>query len=440
MKVKKVHLSPLRVYSRLRFYLKSQYWDRETIERYQFQKVRDMLVHAGNHVPYYRELFRSIKFDPMKFKSLMDLEHIPLLDKENIRKNPEQFIVDHKNTIHGYWKYTTGSTGTPLKLFLDKHCHINKYAATLRAFHWAGYSPGKRAFLLVETEGLKKDFGYRLISNSLFFNTSSVTQDNVHKFYRLLKRFKPHYFIGYGRAFINFYKHLVDLKLEIPSPKSMVHYGENLQEIDRVKLEEVYRTKIYNFYSHREDTVMAANPELGKKYLIEDFFYPEIINNANQVIEEGTGELVGTGFYNYTMPLIRYKTTDILTIKKYSETNDHKFTQVENIVGRINDKVVTPSGREFYFLGPPTFDIPGIISAQYIQESTNSLRVNLLTDDDFRMESITQLEKNYLEYLGEPMTLNLQLVDKLEERGAGKRPVIISRLGNGTGNIRNSSD
>ncbi len=46
----------------------------------------------------------------------------------------------------------------------------------------------------------------------------------------------------------------------------------------------------------------------------------------------------------------------------------------------------------------------------------------------FRMESIEQLKKNYLEYLGEPMTFDIQLVHKLEERGTGKRPVIISRL------------
>ncbi|MCK5462715.1 MAG: hypothetical protein KAI95_06850, partial [Bacteroidales bacterium] len=86
MKVRKVHLSPLRIYSRQRFYLKSQYWDRETIERYQFQKVWDILIHAGDNVPYYRELFRSIRFDPQKFKSLKDLQQIPLLDKESIRK------------------------------------------------------------------------------------------------------------------------------------------------------------------------------------------------------------------------------------------------------------------------------------------------------------------------------------------------------------------
>lgn len=428
MIVKKIHLSPLRVYSRLAFYKKSQHWDREAIEHYQFRKVRDMLIHAGDNVPYYRALFRSVGFDPQKFKSLKDIEHIPLLDKELVRKNPEQFIADHKETIHGYWKYTTGSTGTPLRLFLDQNCHINKYAATLRAYHWAGYSPGKRVFLLVESENLKKDFGYRLLSNSIYFDTSSVTRDNVRRFYVLLNRFKPIYYIGYGRAFLNFYKHLLSLNLEIPSPKSIVHYGENLPDNDRIKLETIYQTKVYNFYSHREDTVMASEPEAGKKYLMEDFFYPEILDGSDRIIQEGTGELVGTGFHNYTMPLVRYKTTDIVTVKKFSEANDYKFTQVEKIVGRINDKVLTPGGREFYFLGQPIFNIPGIISVQYIQENTDSLRINLLTDDAFRKESIEQLKKNYLEYLGEKMNFDVQIVDKLEERGMGKRPVIISRV------------
>ena len=418
----------MRVYSRLRFYKKSQYWDRETIERYQFRKVRDMLIHAGDNVPYYRDLFKSMRFDPNKFRSLKDLSQLPLLDKESVRQNPNQFIADHRQTIHGYWKNTSGSTGTPLKIFLDRSCHVNKYAATLRAYHWAGYSPGKRAFLLVEPDGLNRDFGYRILSNSIFFDTRTINRDNVLRFYKLLKRFKPNYYVGYGRAFLHLYKHLLELNLKIPSPKSIIHYGENLQKDDKIKLETLYNTKVYNFYSHREDVVMATDIEPEKKYLMEDFFYPELIDNGNQIIEEGTGELIGTGFYNFTMPLIRYKTSDILTIKKFSKGNIHNFTQVEKVQGRVNDKVLTPSGREFYFLGDPLFDIGGIISAQFIQERIDGIRINLLTDTNFKMESVEQLKVNFLEYIGEQMTFDVQLVDKFEERGSGKRPVIISRL------------
>ncbi len=428
MKVKNVHLSPLSVYSRLSFYKKSQYWDRQTIERYQLRCVQNMLLHAGANVPYYRDLFKSVGFDPQEFKSLKDLEQLPLLDRASIRKNPQQFMADHRKTIHGYWRQTTGSTGTPLRLFLDRNCHINKYAATLRAYHWAGYSPGKRAFMLVEPDGLIKDFGYRLTSNSIFLDTRSVIRENMPGFHSLLKRFKPNYYIGYGRAFLQLYKYLNELNLDIPSPRSIVHYGENLGENDRIKLEEVYRTKVYDFYSHREDTVIAADPEPGKKYLMEDFFYPEILDEKGQIIEEGTGELIGTGFYNYTMPLIRYKTADILTLRKWDEANPHKFKQVDMIQGRMNDKINTPAGRVYYFMGEPLFGIPGIIASQFIQHKIDRVSVKLLTDGEFNMASIEDIKKKCKDYLGKQMEFDVEIVDKFEERGSGKRPVIISKL------------
>jgi phenylacetate-CoA ligase len=428
MRIKKIYLNPLRIYARLRFYMKSQYWDRETIERYQLKKVQSILLHAGAHVPYYRDLFRKERFDPQKFRSLKDLMHLPLLEKHTIRKDPGQFIADHKSTLRGYWRQTTGSTGTPLKLLIDREGHINKYAATLRAYHWAGYRPGRRALLLVEPDGLNRDFGYRLLSNSLFFDSRTVNRDNVQRFYPLLRRLRPNYYIGYGRAFLHLYKLLVELRLEIPEPRSIIHYGENLLENDRKKLETVYRTKVYDFYSHREDVVIAANPEPGAKYLMEDFFYPEIIDDAGQVTEEGTGELVGTGFYNYAMPLIRYRTTDILTIRPYDASSGRSFTRVDRIQGRMNDKIVTPAGREFYFMGNPLLDIPGIIAVQLIQDEIDRVRIKIMADDDFRMDSIARLKKNYAEYVQNQIVFDVEIVNEFEEQGRGKRPVIISRL------------
>ena len=224
------------------------------------------------------------------------------------------------------------------------------------------------------------------------------------------------------------YKYLNELRLDIPSPGSIVHYGENLGENDRIKLEEVYRTKVYDFYSHREDTVIAADPEPGKKYLMEDFFYPEILDDKGRIIEEGTGELIGTGFYNYTMPLIRYRTADILTVRKWAEANPHKFKQVDMIQGRMNDKIITPAGRVYYFMGEPVFGIPGIIASQFIQHAIDRVSVKLLTDGEFHMASTEDVKKKARDYLGEQMEFDVEIVDKFEERGSGKRPVIISKL------------
>jgi phenylacetate-CoA ligase len=385
-------------------------------------------LHAGLNVPYYRDLFRSIRFDPPKIKSLKDIEHIPLLDKESVRKNPEQFMVDNKNIVRGYWKCTSGSTGKPLRIFIDRNCHVNKYAATLRAYHWAGYSPGKRALMLVEPQDSNKRLTYRLLSNSLLYTPTYINPESVVKFHRLLRRFRPKYFIGYGRGYLYLYKTLSECQLEIPRAKSLVNYGESICETDKRKLERFFSTTFYDFYGNWECSVMAADVKPGKQYLMEDFFYPEVIDDRDQVIEEGTGELIGTGFYNYAMPLIRYRSNDILTVKNYSEEHDHKFTQVQQIQGRVNDKIFTPSGREFFYLGPPLFEIKGIISSQFIQERTDGLTVKLLVDETFSFKSIGQIKRNLLEFIGEQMNIDIQLVDKLEERGSGKRPVIISRL------------
>ena len=73
-------MSPLREYTRLRFYQKSQYWNRDIIERYQFQKVRDMLMHAGPNVSFYRDYLG----EPMTF----DIKLVDALEGRGTGKRP----------------------------------------------------------------------------------------------------------------------------------------------------------------------------------------------------------------------------------------------------------------------------------------------------------------------------------------------------------------
>jgi phenylacetate-CoA ligase len=88
MKVKKVNLNPLRVYARLRFFKKSQFWDRETVEQYQLRQVKNIILHAGMNVPYYRSLFKSVGFDPQRFKYLKDIEQIPIARQGKHQEEP----------------------------------------------------------------------------------------------------------------------------------------------------------------------------------------------------------------------------------------------------------------------------------------------------------------------------------------------------------------
>jgi hypothetical protein len=49
-------------------------------------------------------------------------------------------------------------------------------------------------------------------------------------------------------------------------------------------------------------------------------------------------------------------------------------------------------------------------------------------EKDFNMGSIAQVKRNFTEYADGKMVFDVEIVDQFEQRGRGKRPVIISRL------------
>ena len=53
----------------------SQWWQPAMITELQLQRLRVQLLHAGQHVPYYRKLFARIGFDPHAVHDLRDWTH-----------------------------------------------------------------------------------------------------------------------------------------------------------------------------------------------------------------------------------------------------------------------------------------------------------------------------------------------------------------------------
>lgn len=70
----------------------SQWWPRERIEALQLDRLRALLTHAREHVPYYRESFARIGFDPATIGSLADLQRLPFLGKAEIRADRKSVV------------------------------------------------------------------------------------------------------------------------------------------------------------------------------------------------------------------------------------------------------------------------------------------------------------------------------------------------------------
>lgn len=424
-------LFTLKWMSRYAAYTRSARWSKSKLHAFQDNKLRKIIQYAGKHVPYYRELFSQIGLDTKSFRGRDDLHKIPLLDKETLRTRPEEFISDEAGKLNCRTEKTSGSTGTPLEILLDEESRINKMAASWRAHVWAGDSFFVNKFMIKGLSGTyKQDYGVvrdSFFRKCVFLNSSRMTKETCLAAAELLRRYQPVFYEGYSRSFIDFLQFIKDKKHSIISPRGIFCYGETLSQQTRSFVENGFTAKVYDFYANAENSAMICQLPSGRKLFTEDYFYPEVLDGNGYPSETNYGELVSTSFYNYAMPLIRYRTRDNVRL---ADKQDCSFREVLEIEGRMDDYLLLPNGRKIYFADGALGYAKGIIAAQYIQYDIDEITINLVVDSHFLPEYYNDIESNLrrIKNISEDVDIKFAIVDKLEKSKSGKAPLIISKL------------
>src|SRR3954470_11908318 len=97
----------------------TQWLSREELDLLETRALVELLSYAGQHVPYYRELFQKQRFEPREVRSRADLAELPLLTREIVRERYAD-LVDPAHRGSNIKKGTSGSTGKPLKFEYSK--------------------------------------------------------------------------------------------------------------------------------------------------------------------------------------------------------------------------------------------------------------------------------------------------------------------------------
>ena len=417
---------PVQTFKRYKFYKKSQYWSKEQIEKYQDEQLKKLIIHVSENVPYYRNLFKKIGFNAYTFRGREDMHKMPTLEKETVRTNHKALIADNAQKFGISSDSTSGSTGTPLHFILSTAVQANKLAALLRSFGWAGYKIGKRTFSMQSYYFRDSAIQFNRFYNILRFDSNKLDKKNIINTINEINKLKPVFFMGFPFDILILGKIAEQEGLKIHSPKSILTYGETLSDEKRKQLTKLFRCKVYNFFSMHECAAMISECEKGKLHLIEDFAYHEIIEEA------GTQRLIGTSFYNYSMPLIRYEIRDNIIVRDENTTCKcgRDFRIIDKILGKQCDYIQTPDGRFLGAVMSHSIDnAKGVIASQCIQNSIDQIDVKLIIDNNYNKNSKLLLERGLRKRLGNEMKLNFIIVNELEKLPSGKTPFIISKIG-----------
>lgn len=410
---------------------KTEFFSEEELDNIVKEKLIEQIKYAYKYVPYYRENYNEN--DVKTMDSLSDIERFPFIDKEIVKSNEDQFISDKFKKSELIQKKTSGSTGMPLAIYMNKDTTLKEWAFVVHIWERIGFTSKSSRILMREIEDKNKGICYfDGLKNELRIDISNMTPENMEIYCKAIERYKPDYIHGYPSATLQLCKFIEkrgikhQFKGVLPSSEGM-----SKEEVNYIK--RVLNCPCLSFYGHTERLVMAGQCECSECYHVEPLYgYCELIDKNGEVIrEEGkTGEIVATGFCNTGMPLIRYKTGDLAewSLKKCSCGRNYKL--LKKLEGRTTEYLVDCNNNKISLTAfRYSFYEQHVNSFQFYQDEPGKVFVRIIPEEDF-----TELDKrNILKTLEEDCDSQIEFciekVKSISKKKSGKRELIIQKLG-----------
>ena len=411
-----------------------QWWDADRIAALQLTRLRELLLDVAAHVPYYRETFAQIGFDPATVQSVADLSRLPFLTKAVIRANTEK--LKHANARGLAHFNTGGSSGEPLIFFIGDKRVSYDVAAKWRATRWWGVDIGDPEIVVwgspieLGKQDRIKQVRDKLMRTQLL-PAFEMSESKLDQFIATIRSVRPRMLFGYPSALTHIAKHakkrnvtMTDLGIQVAFVTS-----ERLYDEQRSTISEVFGCKVANGYGGRDAGFIAHECPEGNMHLTADDIVVEIVDEQGQVLPVGqAGEIVVTHLSTNDFPFIRYRTGDIGVLGSTVCKCGRGLPILQDIQGRSTDFVVASNGTVMHGLSLIYIlrDLAGVKAFKVIQESRALTRVLLVTENSFPPDAKQQIVDAFKRRLGQDVAVVVELVDNIPAEKSGKFRYIIS--------------
>lgn len=408
---------------------------RDQLEKYRNGKLNEFVSYAYRHSPYYKRVFDDIKVSPENILTKEDLACLPILEKEPLRSGVIDIVSKDRSLGKLLKVKTTGTTGTPLSIYSDKAARRLNYAFYSRFLKNSGINlHAKRATfggrIFVPSWQTKPPF-WRLnyFQSNLLFSSYHLADKNIPFYIKKLKSFKPAYIDSYPSSLFTIAQYAKDHNISLSGiTKAITTSAETLFSEQRAIIEEAFEVPIFDQYGAAEMCIFSAQCREGVYHLHEDYGVVEFIReDGSSALPGEDAEIVCTGFVNKAFPLIRYRIGDRGVYSDETCACGSPFPVLTELLGRIDDVILTPDGRRVGRLSPVVKGFP-VKEVQYIQHCINELEVLVVKAEGYSSKVEKLLEQELRKRLGQDICLKFIYVDRINRGKGAKLKSIISHL------------
>lgn len=413
----------------LSFLMESQWWSKDKIYELQCLMLQKLIEHAYQNVPFYKDIFDERGINPKSIKTPEDLKILPIISKEEFRKNfPDKIVAKNLNN-HEYIKTaTSGSTGRQLIYYLSKNAYGMINAAGVRGWYWAGYELGDKYIKITQNKRHSIVKKIQDFVNRGYLYTHQYDENGFKEFLKLLNRVQPKILRSYPDPLLFISNYIIKNKISVPPIGAIATTGNTLFQETRYIIEQSFNARVFDSYSCEGSTHADECENHSCYHLSDEYAITEILDeNGNEVKPGQTGLLITTDLWNYACPFIRYNTQDYIT-KGISECScGRKLSTIIRIDGRANDILITPDRK---FLIAQTFTtyfkyFESIEQFQVVQNKPNELLFKLVVNDKYSNKIENEIKEYWSQYTKYLMTIEVEIVPEIPLRFSGKRQFLV---------------
>jgi phenylacetate-CoA ligase len=328
---------------------------RNQLVQFQHERLRRLIRHAYDAVPYYRTLFQRHGLRPEHIRTTADLPLIPMTTRRDVqRASPAELLTRRLDPSRLIAYRTSGSSGEPLtvrRTWLEERVgaalqrralrDLGMRSRDLRVVLWAGgglltpHDPRNRGGLQRLRRSLRlyrtARVDYRIPMSELLDRLAALKPDVLTGSPSLLART--------GRAMMR----------ECPgsiAPRLVISGGEVLVPLERQQIGDSFGARVADVYGSHELGVIAWDcPRGAGMHVADDNVILEVLKDGRPVEPGEAGEVVATRLHAFAMPFIRYRTGDMVTLGPAPCPCGAPFSTVLTVQGRMIDHFVMPDGR-----------------------------------------------------------------------------------------------
>ena len=411
---------------------------RATIVDFQAQRLRRVVTHAYEHVPYYRRRFDAQGLRAGDLRMPTDLGALPITSKADLRAQTLEDITARgvdpgRLIVHT----TSGSSGEP---FTIRRTWLEERvlgAFRRRALHEFGMRATDRLALVGlahQPHPRDRQLPQRLASAMGLYRRQQIScLRPPADILQAVRDARPDIVSAYPGVLSRLADVLEDQGRPAPPLRFIVSAGEVLDPDLRRRVCERFGAPVFEVYASFELALIASQcRETGLLHVCDDNVVVEVLRDGRPAKPGEPGEIVVTSLHAYAVPFVRYRLGDLVTRGPDACPCGAPFSTIASVQGRVLDYLSLPDGRLLHPYeivthlprGPDTW----IRRCCIVQDRVDRIVLQIVTRRAPQSDEPADLRRTLAPVLGPGVELTVDLVTDIEPDPSGKFRVSRSRV------------